>query len=158
MRAIPGFTRYKINKGGTKVLDTRTGAFRKLSTTGGRVRVSLFRDAGGRCFCQVSRLVALTYIPNPHNKPEVNHLDCNPLNNRSSNLAWATKLENEQWKSKLGRRPKGINHPLTKLDPHKVEDIKRLRVEKSYTYRELADKFNVGTSQISRILKNKSWQ
>ncbi|AGI61785.1 HNH endonuclease [Vibrio phage JSF3] len=52
----------------------------------------------------VHRLVAKVFIPNPHNKPHVNHIDNNGINNHVSNLEWCTHVENMQHSAKQGRQ------------------------------------------------------
>lgn len=50
----------------------------------------------------VHRLLAQTFIPNPDNKPQVNHIDGNKMNNTLSNLEWVTSAENTQHAVDLG--------------------------------------------------------
>ena len=49
---------------------------------------------GVRHEISVHRLVAKAFCPNPHNKPEVNHINEIAEDNRASNLEWCTRLEN----------------------------------------------------------------
>lgn len=56
--------------------------------------VALLDGNGKHKLCKVHRLVAMAFIPNPENKPQVDHVDGNPQNNNVWNLRWATAREN----------------------------------------------------------------
>ena len=60
------------------------------------------RKEGKRKVFQVHRLIALTYIPNPDSKPDINHIDGNPENNNVDNLEWCTKKENMRHEIETG--------------------------------------------------------
>lgn len=54
----------------------------------------------------VHRLVALAYIPNIDNKPQVDHIDGNKHNNHVSNLRWCTNTENQEFRDAQGNSGK----------------------------------------------------
>lgn len=64
--------------------------------------------SGNRTSCRVHRLVAMAFVPNPDNLPEINHKDCNRANNCAENLEWCTHEYNIEYSIKNG------NHISTK--------------------------------------------
>lgn len=67
----------------------------------GYLQVGLTKN-GKRSYFKIHRLVAEVFIPNPDNKPEVNHIDGNKKNNTVENLEWCTTKENCQHRQKTG--------------------------------------------------------
>lgn len=83
------FPNYQIFENGD-VYSDYTDANLIPQHNGGYLRTNLVDKDGVRRFIGIHQLVALAFIPNPENKPTVNHKDTNPLNNDVSNLEWAT--------------------------------------------------------------------
>ena len=54
---------------------------------------------------KVHRLIALAFIPNPNNLPQINHIDGNKQNNNVNNLEWCTNLYNTKEAIRLGLKP-----------------------------------------------------
>lgn len=71
-------------------------------TKTGYLRVSLCEN-GYREECLIHRLVAVAFIDNPENKPTVNHINENKMDNRVDNLEWATYLEQNIHGTRIAR-------------------------------------------------------
>ena len=112
----------------------------------------------------IHRLVALTFIENEENKPEVNHIDGNKLNNHISNLEWCTTQENLEHKriNNLGKTLKaklsatGINNSQAKLDEEDVILIRTNCVTKEDIKR-FSKELDVSIATIYDIKNRRSW-
>lgn len=106
------------------------------------------------------RIIAMTFIPNPENKLEVNHKDGNKLNNSIDNLEWCTHQENIQhsYDTKLNVPKTGEKHHRSKLKNKEVLQIrKELRVV-GCNQTALAKKYKVSNTLITYIKNNKLWK
>lgn len=84
---------------------------RERKNNNGYLYITLYKDGKAKTH-RVHRLVAESFIPNPYNLPEVNHLDENPLNNRVSNLQWCDRSYNINYGSRNVKVAKVLtNHP-----------------------------------------------
>lgn len=97
------------------------------------------------CF-KVHRLVAKTFIDNPYNKPEVDHIDGNKDNNKISNLRWVTSKENSS--NPITYKRKKDNNPK-----RKVINITENKVFKSI--KSASEYYNIVHSSICECCKGK---
>lgn len=107
----------------------------------------------------VHRLVGLTFIDNPQNKPCINHKDGNKLNNCVDNLEWATYSENSvhSYENKLQLPVCGEKHGLSKLNNKIVSDIISL-LKEGKTLSDISIKTGVDKSLISNIKNKRNWK
>ncbi|MDO3814240.1 HNH endonuclease [Salmonella enterica] len=118
------FKHYYVSSNGD-VFNTNSNIKLKPIENKGYDRYHLYYD-GKRHYWPSHRLVALVYLPNPENKPCVNHIDGNKHNNDVSNLEWCTYSENELHSHRVlgkqvARGEETYNAVLT------VEKVKHLR-------------------------------
>lgn len=107
---------------------------------------------------KVHKAVAETFVPNLNNKPYVNHIDGNKLNNKYDNLEWVTPRENmvHAHKNRLITVYKGCDSPCSKLTQDEISFIKSNYIcnDRAFGTRSLAKKFGVSHSTISEIIHN----
>lgn len=87
------YTNYLIYDDGRIYSKTRKKFMTYKIMKDGYVRMEMYKDKKPRMF-NVHRMVAEVFIPNPENKPFVNHKDGNKQNNNVDNLEWVTQKEN----------------------------------------------------------------
>ena len=157
MEKIKDFEKYSITRDG-RVWSWHRNLFLSPGLAGkGYPMVVLFKD--GKPYNRlVHRLMAQTYIPNPENKPEVNHKDGNKTNNYLNNLEWATPHENRLHGYKLGLHGSGENHHQAKLKQAEVDYIREQYKSGKYTFARIAKAFGVSTSLISKIVARTKWK
>lgn len=127
------------------------GEYRKLTLINdGYLQVGLSKNGFPKS-PMVHRLVAEAFLPNPDNKPFINHKNGIKTDNSVLNLEWCTHAENMKHASEYGLRPSGEDHHYSTLSNNDIVTINNLLDQNSILQKDIAKLFNVGASTISRI-------
>ena len=136
-RAVGGFEgRYEVSDEGN-VRSLLRGGCRLLKFgihQSGYYYVILYLEDGTSKNVLVHRLVAEAFVPNPENKPDVNHIDGNKKNPCASNLEWVTKSENMYHAYSSGIRDRTCTEGAVSANRRKVKCV-----ETGQEFRSMAD-------------------
>lgn len=141
---------YTITEDG-RIINDHTGRILTPQPNGkGYLRVSI----GGHLEF-VHRLVAEIYVPNPYNKPQVNHKNGDKTDNRACNLEWVDNTENKTHAMIHKLVPSGEKCSWSKLNWDAVHFI---RQHPEISLKKLGEKFGVAPSTISDVRQGRSWK
>lgn len=142
-----------------KTRNRKPKILKQYKEANGYMRLGVSHNAK-RDHISVHREVGIYFIPNPDNKPNINHKDGNRENNHYSNIEWCTQSENIQHAYDTGLRPfdkKGEAHHNSKLTEKDVLSIKKDLKEGIKSQSDIAKDYPVDASVISNINTGKLW-
>lgn len=144
------------HKGGKKIVHGKI--LNPFINWDGYIRVELSKLCSKKKFF-IHRLVADSFIPNPENKPEVNHKNGIKSDNFIENLEWMTSSENQKHSFSNGLQValKGENHPFAKLSEETVFQIKYGKFD-GISHSEIAKIFGVKRLQVLKIRNGINWK
>ncbi len=106
--------KYEISNQG-RIRNTKTKRLLKLSPSKRGYLVFSCQIKGKHKVVNVHKCVATEFVPNPENKPQVNHIDGNKLNANAGNLEWVTQKENNAHARKIGLHKTDGDKPVLQI-------------------------------------------
>lgn len=159
-KKIPGFSNYRVSQTGC-VRSFARSVYKdlvQLTDKQGYKYVCIVSDSKKNFHAMVHRLVAIAFIPNPENKPQVNHKDGNKANNTVENLEWCTAKENVEHSYNTNLAHIGTKRHNAKLTKEQVIEIRKCGLNKTETYESLAKRFNIDASTIHDAAVGESYK
>lgn len=155
MIQINGFrNRYFITEDGNIFSNYLGGFMSQKKHRHGYMSIML-KDGEIKKRVSVHRLVAIAFVPNPDNKPEVNHKDGNKLNNHKDNLEWSTRSENNKHALEYNLRvaPNKLNFSKKYYNSNPVYYIKDVAIIEFLSRKDCARSFGVNKSAVQNAIK-----
>jgi len=140
---------------------TRRGKIFKIRFKHNRRYMSIRLSKNGKTVgYPIHRIIAMIFVPNPDNKPQVNHINGIKTDNRAENLGWVNNSENilHAIDSGLMKYAIGESHGSAIFTEDNVLRIRELYASKKYNLEEIGKMFNTNRSRIHEIVKRKTWK
>ena len=151
-KPIDGFKGYKISNDGFVYSEKTNRVLNKINNSSGYYHICLINN-GKMQYQLLHRLIAQAFIPNPHNKPFINHIDGDKKNNKIDNLEWVTNKENIRHAFEIGLMN---GKPSTRKKQIIQIDKKTNKVICEYNSQlEASKKLNIHPGSLSQCLNGK---
>lgn len=169
-RIVPGFPDYRAGNDGTvwsKGPNTRNAievdGWHELKggTDKDGYRKIILCNAGKRKYMRISAVVLKTFKgPPPKNmrNPTAAHQNGVRLDNRLSNLKWASQKDNISDKAKHGTAQVGEKHPQCRLTEKKIKAMKDMRAKTGKTWQKIADAFGEKLVTVYAACVGNNWK
>jgi len=154
-KEISGYDgRYKIsNKGHVTSFRFKGKLLTPQKLKDGYIGVTLQRSDTSKNLISIHRLVAMTFIPNPENKPHVNHINGVKTDNRVENLEWVTPKENIHHSIKNGFQKTSGNRKLNDNDALIIRDA----IKEGFSLAQICGYFKIEKTIAYNIKRNKTY-
>lgn len=157
-KKIKGYSHYRIYNNGKIYSEFINRYITPTEDSGHYLQNTLVDDNGNRKTIKTHRLVAIAFLPNPENLPNVNHKDFNRKNNNVDNLEWCTTEYNVQYTAKFNiDENKKVYMNLSPLTEEMVLLIPTL-LNYGFSIKLISRLYKVGHITIRNIVSGKTWK
>ena len=157
-KKIKNFSHYRIYNTGKIYSEFINRFITPTKDSGNYLQNTIVDDFGNRKTIKTHRLVAMAFLPNPNNYPDVNHKDFNRQNNNVENLEWCTEEYNTHYTR--DNHLEYNSQSYKKLSPLKEEQVLLVPTLMNYGFsvKLIAKLYKVGHITIRNIIKKRTWR
>lgn len=157
-KKIKGYSHYRIYSNGKIYSEFINRYITPTEDSSHYLQNTLVDDEGNRKTIKTHRLVAIAFLPNPENLPDVNHKDFNRKNNNVDNLEWCTSEYNSQYTARFNiDTNKKVYITLSPLTEEMVLLIPTL-LNYGFSIKLISKLYKVGHITIRNIVSGKTWK